>query len=109
MRIISGLIVLAATAATATAAMAETSRWSDGEYIKAARCRGIAGSQALGVVDTSALDALLKAQSRGRAPHIVEKADTSRADAERVAKRAGAERKAALIAERDGSCRAYMS
>jgi hypothetical protein len=108
MRIVTGLAVLAATAAVATGALAEA-RLSDVDYLKAARCRGLAGSEALGALDTTALDAKLKAQSRGRPSYIADKADATRKDAERAAKRAGPERKPALIAERDGPCAAYMS
>lgn len=107
MRIATGLFILAATTATATAAFAEA-RLSDAEYIKAARCRGLAGSENLGVMDTASLDAMLKAQGRGRVGFIIDKADEARETAERAARRAGPEGKPGLLAQRATACAGLM-
>ena len=95
------------TAATATAAMAQTDRLTDVEYLQAARCAGLASSETLGEIDTAGVDALLKAEARGRSGFIVDKAEKARKDVERIADRAQAGRKAGLLAEREQSCQRY--
>jgi len=104
------LLIAAAlmTAVSATAVAAQpAARLSDAQFVKASRCKGLAKSEALGAVDTSALDAVLKDNRRGRADHIVDKANTATDMAQSEARRAGDERKAELIAERDGACQAF--
>lgn len=100
--------VFALTAAVATAASAQPNRLTDVEYLQAARCSGLAASEALGAMDTASVEALLKAQRLGRAGYIVDKAEQSKADAKRLANRAKAERKAGLLAERAGTCARYF-
>ena len=95
------------TAATATAATAQTDRLTDVEYLQAARCAGLASSETLGEIDTAGVDALLKAEARGRSGFIVDKAEKARKDVERIADRAQAGRKAGLLAEREQSCQRY--
>ena len=105
MRIALTAVVL--TAAFATAAEARGSL-SDVEYLQAARCSGLAASGAFGEMDTASLDAMLKAEGRGRAAYISDKADSNRADAKRVAARAKNGRKADLQAELSGACARYL-
>jgi hypothetical protein len=102
MRITAAVIALACAAATT--ATAGPGRLSDTEYLQAARCSGLAASQAM---DTSAYDAILKAQRVGRDGYIQDKADATRSDAKRQAARAGSERKPMLLAELDGACRRF--
>lgn len=104
----TALIVFALTAAAATTASARASHLTDVEYLQAARCSGLAASEALGAMDTASIDALLKAESRGRISYIVDKADAAKADARRQANRAKAERKSGLLAERSGACQRYF-
>jgi hypothetical protein len=97
-------------AATATAAAAQpTARLSDAQFVKAARCKGLAKSEALGAVDTSALDAVIKANKRARADFVVDRAMNAQNDAQSEAARADDARKAELIAERNGACAAFAS
>ena len=102
------MTVIALTCAVATTASARANHLTDVEYLQAARCSGLAASEALGAMDTSSIDALLKAESRGRVGFIVDKAEQAKADAKRVANRAKAERKAGLLAERTNTCARYF-
>jgi len=56
-------------------------RLSDSQFVKAAHCRGLASGD-----DATSLDALIKAQKRGRSDHILDRAYNARADAERLAR-----------------------
>ena len=106
MRIALTAIML--TAAVATAAQARANSLSDVEYLQAARCSGLAASGALGEMDTSAIDAMLKAESRGRVGYIVDKGAAAKSDAKRQATRAKDERRAGLQAELSGACARYL-
>ena len=103
------LTVIALTCAVATTASARANHLSDVVYLQAARCSGLAASEALGAMDTASIDALLKAESRGRVGFVLDKADQARADAKRMAERAKPERKAGLLAERTNTCARYFS
>jgi hypothetical protein len=107
MRTIATIVALAAaTAATATTAVAQPNvRLSDVEYMQAARCAGIAASTA---ADTASINALLKAQGKGRANYISAKADELQSDAARAVRRANDYGKQSLIAERDGVCKRFL-
>ena len=102
------LTVFALTAAVATTAAARATHLTDVEYLQAARCSGLAASDALGAMDTASIDAMLKAESRGRAAFIIDKGDQVKSDAKRAANKAKAERKAGLLAERAGTCARYF-
>lgn len=107
MRITALIVTLAAAAAT-TATAQPSARLSDVDFMQAARCRGLAGSEALGAMDTKAIDAMLKEQGHGRAAFITGKADELRDNAVRSAKRAGGYTKEKLVAERDGVCKRFL-
>lgn len=107
MRITALIVTLAAAAAT-TATAQPGNRLSDVDFMQAARCRGLAGSEALGAMDTKAIDAMLKEQSHGRAAFITGKADELRDNAVRSAKRADGYTKEKLVAERDGVCKRFL-
>lgn len=102
------MTVIALTCAVATTASARANHLTDVEYLQAARCSGLAASEALGAVDTASIDAMLKTESRGRVGFIVDKADQAKSDAKRIASRAKAERKAGLQAELSGACARYF-
>ena len=102
------MTVIALTCAVATTASARATHLTDVEYLQAARCSGLAASEALGAMDTASIDALLKIESRGRDGFIIDKAEQMKADARRIARRAKPERKAALLAERAGACARYF-
>ena len=109
MRILTtGLLVAASMASIATASYAETARFTDGQFIKVFRCRGLAGSPGLGG-DKAAYDAVIKVQRQGRADYIRDRADQARADAERQVRGAGDSEKQALAEELNGACAAMLS
>lgn len=108
MRRLASVIIIAAAVAAATTASAQGARLSDVQYIKAARCAGLASAETLGSTDGSAFDAMLKAQSRGRESYILDKADSARKGALKAAARADDGAKVNLIAERDGACKSFL-
>jgi 2-keto-4-pentenoate hydratase/2-oxohepta-3-ene-1,7-dioic acid hydratase in catechol pathway len=73
MRIITAAIIAATAVSglTATAAFAAEGRLSDSQFIKAARCAGLAAE-----ADAEKFNALVKANKRGRADFVVDKAMT---------------------------------
>jgi hypothetical protein len=91
-------------AACAAAGSAFAGSATDLDYLKAARCKGLATT--IGQVDTTGLDAYLKTESRGRAPFVIERGDTELTRAKREAR--AVERKDRLTAELTGPCMAYM-
>ncbi len=100
--------ILLATAATAASAQT-TGRLSDAQFVHASRCKGLAKSEALGATDAAGLDATIKANRRGRADFVIDKAINAQNEAQSEAKRADDARKAELIAERNGACQAFAS
>jgi len=105
------LIAITLTAAAITAAapaFAQAGRWTDAEYLKASRCLGLAQSAGLGPVDVSALTARVKDEGRGRDPSTRDRGASAQEDAQRAGKTRNEAVKARLLAERDGSCRAFI-
>lgn len=94
---IAALGVVAA-AGTATAA----SRISDMDYLKAARCKGLA--QGLSA-DTAGVDALLKDARKSRDAYIVDRGD---AEMKRAKRETQGDRKDKVSAEFTNACTAYM-
>ncbi len=94
--------------ATLGLAMASTAvaseRFTDLDYLKANRCKGLAAS--LGTGDTAALDATIKAEGRSRADAILQRAQ----DELSRGKKDGAKTdlKGRVTAELNGPCLAYM-
>ncbi|MDO9337364.1 MAG: hypothetical protein EON95_08255 [Caulobacteraceae bacterium] len=95
--------LLALAGASAVSAQ-PAGRLSDSQFIKAARCKGLAKADG---VDTKAIDLVLKTNKRGRADWIVDKAMDAQDSAVSEARRADATRKAELAAEWNGACQAY--
>jgi hypothetical protein len=98
--IMSAVVVSTASAQPAT-------RLSDTQFVKLARCKGLAKSPALGAIETAGLDAAIRANKRGRADFIVEKAMTAQDMALSEANRADEARKAELVAERNSACQVF--
>lgn len=97
------MIAAAAAGFTATAATAQT-RLSDTQFIKAARCAGLAGE------DAARFDELLKANKRGRADFVLTKASDAKASAVRQIRKADGEgAKAEIAAELAGVCAGLAS
>jgi len=101
----AAFVIAAAGLLTATSAVAGD-RFTDVDYLKANRCRAIAASEALGPVDTQAIDTLIKTQGRSRTGAVEEMAQRERVRARREA--ANPERKTRLEAELKGPCMAFM-
>lgn len=107
-RFVAIVLAGAALSAAAAPAYAQAARWSDGEYLKANRCLGLAEAKELGAVDATALVARIKTQSPGRDPYLRDRGDAMRQDARRLGKTVSEAQKAKLLAERDGACKAYL-
>jgi hypothetical protein len=105
MRIITAAVIAATAVSglTATAAFAAEGRLSDSQFIKAARCAGLAsGADA----EAAKFNALVKANKRGRAHFVVDKAMAAKSDAARAARSAREGGKAEIAAELAGPCAA---
>ena len=94
---------LAAVALLAAGAASAGERVSDVDYMKAARCKGIATS--LGS-DTAGLDAFLKEQGRSRVSYVLDRGQEEMSRGKREA--AKTELKDRTGAELSGPCGAYM-
>ncbi|MGA0599683.1 hypothetical protein ACO2Q3_03160 [Caulobacter sp. KR2-114] len=104
--LISKTLMAIAALATAGAAVAApaSSRMSDVQFLQLNRCAGLVASQQLGGGDGKLVDAVIREQSRGRDPYIMERADQMRDDAATAAQHASGDYRAKLVAERDGVC-----
>src|SRR5689334_22108805 len=97
--------VLLVTFGLACAGAATASeRISDLDYLKANRCKGLATT--LGSGDLAGVESLIKAQGRGRADAVLQRADEELSRAKREA--AKSDLKDRLSAELSGPCVAYM-
>jgi hypothetical protein len=94
--------------ATLGLAMASTAvaseRFTDLDYLKANRCKGLAAS--LGTGDTATLDATIKAEGRTRADAVLQRAQEELTRGKRDG--AKADLKDRVSAELNGPCLAYM-
>ena len=102
MRILAGLVALAALGAAA--ASAQTPRLTDTAYMQAARCVGLANSSTIASPDGKAMKAWLQAQSVGRAPYILDKGVELQRKAQREGDKADEFTKSRLSAEFGGVC-----
>lgn len=98
-------LVIAAGAGVVTPAAAQAAM-SDVEYMQAAHCAGLAQGARL---DTSKVDALLRANQSGRVVEAIDRGDQMRDDARRQASHAGPFERQAQAAERNGVCSAYLA
>jgi len=101
-------LALAAACATAAPAFAAPARISDSDLLRASRCLGLAKAQNLGAIDAKALADFVKAQRRGRDTMVRDRSDALEATALRDGSSGNPARKAALLAERDGACKALI-
>ena len=104
------LFILGIAAVGLLAATEASARMSDQEFIRANRCAGLIGSAALdgGPQDTAEIEAKLRTEANSRPGFVADMGERARSSASREARHASAERKARLVAERDGVCRAYL-
>ena len=104
MRILTAVAVLAAVAATGTAAFAQH-RLTDSQFIAAAKCRGLMQG-----ADTATIDAVIKANKSGRVGVVLDRAATERKAAERKARKAtGVGGKAELARQAADACAGLAS
>lgn len=104
-KIVAAAAVLFATAGAAQAA----TNISNFQFLEAARCRGLAASEGLGKVDTAAIDAFLREQGESREGVVRASASKKISGAQREADQAQGDKKAKLLAERDGVCAAWIA
>ncbi|MBO9545419.1 hypothetical protein [Caulobacter sp.] len=101
-------LIIATAAIASFASVANASPVTNLQFLEAARCRGLAGSENLGKLDTAALDTFLRAEGGSRELAIRVSAQKKIQAAAKEADGADGEKKAKLLAERDGACAAYM-
>ena len=103
MRVLSLAIAAAVTLASAGLAVAKD-RVSDGEYLAAARCTGLAqGAEQ----DAQGFEAFFKAQAKGRPSAITDRAEKIRDKARHSARIANDTQKGVFAQELTGACQAY--
>jgi len=100
------LTLVAGLAAPIAVSAASPGRVTDVEFIQANRCGALMAASDLGEGSASNA-AYLKAQRQGRPEMVIEMARKAWEKADKQARTASAERKAHLVAERDGACEAY--
>lgn len=105
MRVLSLAIAAAMTLTSATFAFA-SDRVSDGEYLKAARCTGLAQGSNQGA---EGFEAYLKAQGKGRQSAVADRAERIRDKARHAASIANDTQKGVFGEELSGACSAYTS
>jgi hypothetical protein len=105
MKTSSKLLALLVSAAAAGTALA-SDRLSEAGYLKAARCQGLAHAQALGPVDTTTIDTLMRVQGEGRDASVRNRARALRAEAAEDASRPA--NGARLLKERNARCAAWV-
>ena len=101
-------LIITASVAVSTAALAAPARLTDVQFMHLARCRALAASAQLGGGDAQAFDAALKVQRSSRDPFVYDRADQIADDTARAARHAGTDQRAKLVAERDGVCQALL-
>ncbi len=105
MRVLSLAIAAAAALASATFAFA-ADRASDGEYLKAARCTGLAQGTNQGA---EGFEAYLKAQGKGRQSAVADRAERIRDKARHAARIANDTQKGVFAQELSGACASFAS
>ena len=102
------IALVAALAVSAAAPAFAADRVSDTDLLRASRCLGLAKAANLGAVDATALETFVKTQRKGRDPGLRDRLDTTEKTARSQATSASGDRKATLLAERDGACKALI-
>lgn len=100
--------LIIATAAIASFAGVAHAGVSDRQYLEVARCRALAVSDNLGKLDTAAIDELLRNEGSTRTLAVKTSAMNKMTSAAKDAAAADGEKKAKLLAEREGACGAYL-
>ena len=104
------IAIAAAVAVSALAFAAQASAAvSNLELLQAARCRGLAGSETLGKMDTAKVDAMLKSESSARDLAVRTSMVNKMTSALKEANAADGAKKEKLLAERSSSCAAWLN
>jgi hypothetical protein len=101
-------LITATLVAASLAGVAHASPVTNLQFLEAARCRGLAGSENLGKLDTTALDAFLRTEGGSRELATRVSAQKKIQAASKEADGADGEKKTKLLAERESLCGAYM-
>ena len=101
-------LIIATVAAASLAGAAHAGPVTNLQFLEAARCRGLAGSENLGKLDTTALDTFLRTEGSARDLAVRTSAQNKIKAAQKEADAADGDKKAKLLAEREGACGAYM-
>jgi hypothetical protein len=103
-------MIAAAVAVSALAFAAQASAAvSNLQLLEAARCRGLAGSETLGKLDTAKIDALLKSESSARELAVRTSIVNKMSSALKEANAADGAKKDKLLAERSGACATWLN
>ena len=102
-------LIIATVAFASLAGVAHAGSVSNLQFLEAARCRGLASSENLGKLDTASLDAFLRTEGSARDLAVRTSARNKIEAARKEADSADGEKKAKLLAERDGNCGAYIA
>ena len=97
-------IAVSATALLMAGSATASDRISDAEYLKAARCKGLASS-VTGIVDAKSINAFLKTASLQRSNFVMDRADQETDKGKRDGKVGD---KSRVTAELTGACQAYL-
>jgi hypothetical protein len=106
---VKSVVLVAMLAGAAGSALASPQRITDTQFIEANRCVGLMGAKDLATDDLPALKAFVDQQSSARPAMAWDMADQARMEALHQAARASSETRARLIAERDGTCKAFIA
>ena len=98
------VITLAAASLFTVGAASASDRITDAEYLKAARCKGLATS-ITGVVDAQSIAAFLKSASVQRSSYVMDRADQEFDKGKRDGRLGD---KTRATAELTGACQAYL-
>ncbi len=103
------IIIAAAVALSGLAGAAQAAEISNTQFLQAARCRGLAASEGLGKLDTAGIDAFLKQETGSRELPVRVSANNKIAGAQKEGDKADGAKKEKLLAERSGTCSAWLS
>jgi hypothetical protein len=101
-------LIIATLAVTSLAGVAHAGV-SDFQFLEAARCRGLAVSEGLGKLDTTSIDTFLRDEAATRTLAVKASATRKMSEATKVADSADGDKKAKLLAEREGGCAVYLA
>ncbi|USQ98124.1 hypothetical protein [Caulobacter sp. RL271] len=101
-------LIIATVAVASLAGVAHAGPTTNLQFLEAARCRGLAGSENLGKLDTASLDSFLRAEAGSRDIAVRTSAQKKIASAQKEADGADADKKTKLLAEREAKCGVYM-